>query len=100
VLEVKAMAEEAFNSAPEKDVLGALNNPRYEWRTVPGIARETNLKVEEVMAILARLGNANRVAKSKATTPEGLELFALREKIREKGSITERLLGALNNRAP
>jgi hypothetical protein len=98
--EAKAMAEAAVYSGPESAVLAALSNPQYEWRTVPGIARETNLEANDVISILARLAEANLVAKSRATTREGLELYASREKIREKGNIVERLLGAINNRAP
>ena len=78
-------------------VIEALEDPRYLWRTVGGIARQTGLTPGEVVAALE--GSADRVMRARATAPDGAPLYTTREHYRRRAGLGSRLLGALRNRA-
>jgi hypothetical protein len=78
-------------------VLDALNNPEFEWRTVPGITKETGLDSETVVKVLDQLGF--QVVKSSRRTRDAQELFTTRACFRASASPLTKMLGALRNRA-
>jgi dihydroorotate dehydrogenase (NAD+) catalytic subunit len=87
-----------FDDTAAQRVLDALNNQRYEWRTIKGVAKETALGEPQVAALIADLSETNEIVKSGARSQEGSELFASRSHFRERASIGDKVLGALLNR--
>jgi hypothetical protein len=80
-----------------KVVVEALENPDYEWRTIPGIAAETGLPPDRVTQILEQL-IAKRLVISSSDT-EGRKLFTTRPHFREKAPLWEKFVAAIKNRA-
>lgn len=56
-------------------VVRALEHPKYDWRTIPGMVAETRLSPERVAEILAELGN--RIVKTSAK--DGSSLYTTRK---------------------
>lgn len=67
-------------------VAAALNDPRWDFRTIDGIAAETRLPPEVVQRVIA--DNPAFARKSVATDEEGRELYTAR---RRSVSLRERL---------
>ena len=80
-------------------IFAALEDSRYEWRTVNGVATDTKLTREEVLEGLIKLIDANVVIRSEVPSAKGDELFTTRDHYRRFSSITKRLSAALRNRA-
>ena len=78
-------------------VLAALAKPEFKWRTIGGIAKETGLSRDVVLQVINVV--ADKIIKSSVPSSDGQELYTTREHFREKGSVGERLLGAIKNRA-
>ena len=78
-------------------VMEALEDPRYRWRTVGGIARQTGLTSREVLAVLE--ASRDRVLRARAVAPDGAPLFTTREHYQRRAGLGPRLLAALRNRA-
>jgi hypothetical protein len=81
-----------------QSVLIALNNPEYEWRTIPGISQETHIEPEETIEILGKLRANGLVIQSNTPSRDGKELFISRDKFNERSSLGEKILGAIKNR--
>jgi hypothetical protein len=79
-----------------KRVLHALENPRYDWRTLKGIAAETNLPEDEVSAIVDTLGS--QVGIVSKIDRQNRRLFTTRDHYRTKRSTLDSLLSALSDR--
>lgn len=77
-------------------VRSALENPKYKWRTVEGISKETNLDAVAVVGSLS--ANASAVVKSTIRDKDGRDLFSTKEHYREKSNIWERLESAITNK--
>lgn len=77
-------------------VLSALENPKFKWRTLEGIVKDTGLDVSTVTANIS--SNAQVIIKSSIPDPKGNDLFTTREHYREKSSIFERLQSAITNK--
>lgn len=88
-----------MNQEPKtRSVLNALNNPKYEWRTVSGISKEAHLSPEEAIEILGILRAQGLVLRSNVPSQDGKELFITREKFNRRSSLGEKILGAIRNR--
>lgn len=61
----------------EKKIYQALLHPKYEWRTIPGISKQTELDEEKVKKGLKRLINKKEVRISYVPDIEGEDLFGL-----------------------
>ena len=81
----------------EEKVVGALENPKFTWRTIRGISTETGLDPAIVESNIS--ANANIIIKSSSTNKKGEELFTTRTKYRSKVSPLLRLNTALKNRS-
>jgi hypothetical protein len=87
------------NLEPKKQsVLNALNNPDYEWRTIPGISSEAHLDPEETIEILGEMRSKGLVIQSNTPSKDGKELFTTRDKFNQRSSLGEKILGAIKNR--
>ena len=71
-------------------IIGALEDPRWDWRTVDGISRDIGIPPHEIRAFLARSGGT--VVRSVARDRQGRALFTTRKRYRESHSLVERLL--------
>ena len=71
-------------------IMNALEDPRWNWRTVDGISRETGIPGDEIRHFLSRSGR--RVVRSVARDRNGRPLFTTRKRYREGHSLLERLL--------
>ena len=71
-------------------IMDALEDPRWDWRTVDGISRDTGIPPDEVLAFLTRSGGT--VVRSVARDRRGRALFTTRKRYRESHSLLERLL--------
>jgi len=77
-------------------VKGALDNPKYKYRTIRGISKETKIPsatVEEVLDF-----ELENVVRSRYKNQFGEQLYTSRHKVRH-GSFLSRLTAALANRA-
>ncbi len=74
----------------------ALENPRYKWRTVEGIARETGHDFITVVSSLT--AHADQILKSSIPAKDGRDLFTTREHYRAKSTLWERLESAITNK--
>ena len=71
-------------------IMGALEDARWDWRTVDGISRDTGIPPDEVRGFLARSGGT--VVRSVARDRRGRALFTTRKRYRKSHSLIERLL--------
>ena len=77
-------------------VLEALEDRRFRWRTVRGVAADTEMAVEVVLEIL-RAYPAEVVWSSKMGR-NGEQLVTSRRRFREFATVGEKLIGAFKNR--
>ncbi len=70
--------------------MDALDDPRWDWRTVDGINHDTGIPSAEIWSFLSRSGD--RVVRSVARDRLGRVLFTSRRRYRESHSLMERLL--------
>jgi hypothetical protein len=80
----------------ENAVFRALENPKYKWRTIAGISKETNVPPEQVMDIVTRF--KEYIAKSSVQSQAGEDLYTLRSKFIREESSFRKLVGAIKNR--
>lgn len=76
-------------------VLGALNNSKYEWRTILGIAEETGLDPEIVVKALSEFKSG--VVRSSRFTRDGRALYTTRSRHEEFAPFWRKVLGAIKN---
>jgi len=67
-----------------EDVVQALEDPRYAWRTVRGIARQLKATKEEIQDILDK--KAEEVVKSSIPANTGEELYTTRRHYNQEAS--------------
>jgi hypothetical protein len=72
--------EEVVTDPDERKVFMALDGPRYTWRTIPAIARQTGLSQERVLEILTKY-NLKLTRLSEVPSISGQPLAGLIEKV-------------------
>lgn len=78
---------------PEEKVFAALSEPKWDFRTIPGISRETGLSESTIREILNE--HPDQVRKSLVRNQNGYELFTSRNKpikIRERLAVIQKIL--------
>lgn len=80
----------------EEKIEKALENEKYSWRTIRGIAAEAKIDREKVSNYISIHGD--KVVKSSAVNQRGEQLFSLRSKRRKKSGFFERIASAVKNR--
>jgi hypothetical protein len=78
----------------EDRLIKALENPRYDWRTVSGIASEMG---EPESRIKTALDSMKSVV-VRATNPDGEPIFTTRRHYQKSHGLTDRLISALTDR--
>ena len=71
-------------------IMRALEDARWDWRTVDGISRETGIPRGDIRRFLSQAGRT--VVRSVARDRQGRSLFTTRKRYREGHSLLERLL--------
>ncbi len=79
-----------IKQALEKQVLAALADPRFEWRTVEGVSRDTQVAPDRVLQVIEAMPDL--VIRSRIPDAEGRALYTTREHYKETHSSLERLL--------
>ncbi len=59
-----------------EDVVQLLENPKYKWRTIRGVAKELNSSQEEILQLLAK--HENEIIKSSIPAESGEGLYTTR----------------------
>jgi hypothetical protein len=75
-------------------VIKALENPAYDWRTVPGIAAEVGAPEEDVLEVLQSMKDV--VIRTEDS--EGRPIFTTRQHYQQTHGFGDRLLSALSDR--
>jgi hypothetical protein len=89
---------ELVSDADETDaelVLKALGNPKFKWRTIPGVVEETGLDPETVANALSEFNGV--VVKSSRYTTDGRALYTTRSRYEEFTPLWRKILGAVKN---
>lgn len=79
-----------------KKVIAALENPKYKWRTIGGVAKEAGVGADIVLSVVTSA--ADTVVRSRVPSQAGHALFTTRARFRQSASVAERLHGAFTNR--
>ena len=79
-----------------QEVVRALENPKYDWRTIGGISEETGIEPSQVSLILKALPNVVDVVQT--TDKSGKPLFTTRNHYNKKQNIANRILSAFSDR--
>ena len=72
-------------------VIAALENPKYDWRTVGGVASEVSASKDDVAAVLSTMPDIV----VRATDDNGRVIFTTREHYERTHGLGDRLLSAL-----
>ncbi len=74
----------------------ALENPKYKWRTVSGVTKESGLPADVVVTVLTT--NTETFVRSSTPAKTGEPLFTTRKHYLQTATSAEKFLGALKNR--
>jgi hypothetical protein len=77
-------------------VMDALENEKYDWRTLRGIARETGFSKEKIPGILAQ--EKDNIIQSPTPSDKGEELYTTRNRYLETASPGQKIIWSLKNR--
>lgn len=80
----------------KQQVLGALADSRFTWRTVHGVAKQTGLPEATVFKVIS--DNTDDIVQSSVPSTSGSILFTTREHFNEKGTVAEKIIGAFKGR--
>src|SRR5258708_28089703 len=83
--------QKATNVTLAEIVAGALENPKYIWRTVEGIAKETSLPPGDVLYALES-DLSDSVVRSSIPDRKGRSLYATRGRYQSRRSVVNRFL--------
>lgn len=83
-------------STKEEKIATAFANPKFKWRTVRGVAKETGFDNDSVSGYVSSHGDD--IVKSSARNSKGEILFTSRKKFRDNAGIFSRLSSAMKNR--
>lgn len=73
-----------------EQILKALSNPNWEWRTVGGLSKETGIPEDRVQQFLDRL--EEQVIRSRVPDKKGRALYTTRDHYKQKHSPLARMM--------
>ena len=95
----RAPALEQTGAAPKmkerESIVAALENPKYVWRTVGGISRETKIDPSRVTQTLRELSNT--IIESSIPDEEGHPLFTTRRHYKARAGTFNRIISAVSD---
>jgi hypothetical protein len=77
-------------------VVRALENPKYNWRTIEGISEETGIDAHQVAQILQFLPNKIDLVRSRDRL--GRQLFTTRDHYYKTQNVLNRILSTFSDR--
>jgi predicted ArsR family transcriptional regulator len=77
-------------------VTSALEDPKYEWRTIDGVAKELGLTEAQVRAVLDDL--QEEIVRSSVPDESGRNLYTTRRHYRQTHGLGSRILNALSDK--
>lgn len=77
-------------------IIRALENPKYKWRTIGGISKETALTPDVIKNELQK--HPDLIIKSSIQSINGEDLYTTRAHYRKNSSIVERLNNSIINK--
>ena len=80
----------------KKAIFKALVNPKYQWRTIEGISKETGIEPDIIQRVIRKY--SDEVVKSALMSKSGKSLFTSRSKFRKEASILKKIHGAIKSR--
>jgi len=81
-----------------RKIIDALEDKRYIWRTMDGVAKDTGLPLELVESAILRDDQLNTLAAS-FPDKQGRALFTTRQHYQKKRSLGWRIVGAIAGKA-
>ncbi len=78
-------------------IIKALENPKYKWRTIKGISKETGIDPEIIKKEI--YNNLDLIIKSSIPSKGRDDLYTSRPHYRKKSTIFERITSSIINRA-
>jgi len=79
-----------------KAVIDAMEDARYEWRTLDGLAEQTKLPIEEIRQLIDYL--QDEIIRSSVPDERGRDLYTTRKHYRQTHGLGTRLLTALSDK--
>lgn len=76
-----------------ESVKKSLENPKYKWRTIRGVAKQLNCSEKEIFKILAQ--NENEIIKSSIPAESGEELYTTRSYYKRVTTFFDKTLSAV-----
>ncbi|MDG5814951.1 hypothetical protein QA601_07680 [Chitinispirillales bacterium ANBcel5] len=77
-------------------VLRALENKKYRWRTIQGIAEEECMSAERVECVIH--ANKEKIVRSSLKSEKGETLYTTRRHYKQNASVCERIVASFKNR--
>lgn len=84
------------NENDKEKVIKALEDDRYKWRTIKGIATAARISPAKVEAVLQ--AQQDKIVRSSINGANGEALYATRRHFKKKSSFGERVMAAMRNR--
>jgi hypothetical protein len=84
------------NAQLQRLIIGALEDPRYEWRTIDGIANQIGVPAAQVQDSLESLKQV--VVRSSIPDEMGRSLYTTRKHYRDTHGLGSQLLAALSDK--
>jgi hypothetical protein len=91
---VAVMPETAQATDLKTAVLKALEDERYDWRTIKGLVKSTGATEQDILSMLNSL--ADKIVRSQDA--DGRSLFTTREHYQKTHGLGDRILSALADR--
>jgi len=79
-------------------VVRALENPKWDWRTIDGISEETGIDPHQVALILTFFPNVVDIVQSSVPDKRGRTLYTTRNHYNQRQTIANRILSAFSDR--
>lgn len=92
----RRQAKMAARDAARDSVVKALENQKFEWRTLDGIAVDTELPLAQVRKIIEDLGD--EVVRSSLPDAIGRSLYTTRNHYKRTHSLGSRILNVLSDK--
>ena len=85
-----------IDKVEKKAILTALEESQFKWRTARGLAKDTDLALQDVQEFLE---NSQAILRSKKSNKSGSALYTTRKRYKSRTMLSTRLLAAMKNEA-
>ena len=81
----------------DEKVIKALENPKYQWRTISGVSQEIKLPLGDVTASIIK--NEDLIIESNIDSIDGEKLYTTRKHFRKKSTFWQKFSSVIRNRS-